>query len=434
MKNKFKSLISHDFEKKIYTIFSICFLTIISNTAYADGFGWLPQSSGTNWYLNSVSCYDANTAWIVGGHGTPSDNGIILRTNDGGFNWKSIILGIYSFNGCYFVDNNTGWIVGNSGVIYKTTNGGINWTNQPSPTSLYLTCVHFLNSNTGWISGNLGLILYTSNGGTTWETRTTSTDQALRCVFFIDANTGWAAGSFSGSVIIKTINGGANWENLNSGATSALSAIQFIDNNTGWCVGSFNTILKTTNSGSNWISMISSSLNTLYDVEFANSNTGWVVGSIGANNLIMNTTNGGSNWTDQMNSSLGGLYSVDFINNNTGWTCGYLGRLFHTTTGGFLLGVHSVSGEIPVEFSLKQNYPNPFNPSTKINYSIPKSQFTILKIYDELGNEVATLVNQQQSAGSYEVDFNGSSLPSGVYFYKLQSENFSETKRMTLIK
>ncbi|MCU0414064.1 MAG: hypothetical protein MUE91_06645 [Ignavibacteriaceae bacterium] len=112
---------------------------------------------------------------------------------------------------------------------------------------------------------------------------------------------------------------------------------------------------------------------------------------------------------------------------------------------------------LPTDFILKQNYPNPFNPSTKIRYSIPsvignevkQSQFVSLKVYDIIGNEVATLVNEEQFAGSYEVEFNSSghsgevrNLPSGIYFYKLQAGNpstgsgqvFTETKKMLLIK
>ena len=86
------------------------------------------------------------------------------------------------------------------------------------------------------------------------------------------------------------------------------------------------------------------------------------------------------------------------------------------------------------KYSLSQNYPNPFNPSTIINYHVAVSSFISLKVFDILGKEVATLVNQKQNAGSYSVDFNGSNLPSGIYFYKLEANNFSITKRMLLIK
>jgi hypothetical protein len=88
----------------------------------------------------------------------------------------------------------------------------------------------------------------------------------------------------------------------------------------------------------------------------------------------------------------------------------------------------------PTEYSLSQNYPNPFNPSTKIKYAIRERSFVELKIYDILGSEVNVIVNKEQSAGSYEVEFSATSLPSGLYFYKLQAGDFVETKKMVLLK
>ncbi|MFZ1518317.1 MAG: T9SS type A sorting domain-containing protein [Ignavibacteriaceae bacterium] len=86
------------------------------------------------------------------------------------------------------------------------------------------------------------------------------------------------------------------------------------------------------------------------------------------------------------------------------------------------------------DYSLYQNYPNPFNPSTKIRYSVSSSQFIQLKIYDVLGKEVALLVNREQSAGTYEVNFDGKHLTSGIYFYSLKAGSFTDTKSMLLIK
>jgi hypothetical protein len=89
---------------------------------------------------------------------------------------------------------------------------------------------------------------------------------------------------------------------------------------------------------------------------------------------------------------------------------------------------------IPYEFLLYQNYPNPFNPTTKITWQSPVGSMQTLKIYDVLGNEVATLVNEEKSAGYYEVAFDGSSLPSGIYFYRLTAGEFVQTKKMMLMK
>ncbi len=101
---------------------------------------------------------------------------------------------------------------------------------------------------------------------------------------------------------------------------------------------------------------------------------------------------------------------------------------------GVITNVEDNISAIPSDYELKQNYPNPFNPSTTIRFSVPQSEFISLKIYDVLGNEVETLVNQDLSAGSYEVQFNANSLSSGIYFYQLITGNYSETKKMNLIK
>ena len=94
-----------------------------------------------------------------------------------------------------------------------------------------------------------------------------------------------------------------------------------------------------------------------------------------------------------------------------------------------------VSDDVTINsFKLKQNYPNPFNPSTIISYSIPQNAFVTLKVYNILGNEVSTLVNEQKAAGNYNVTFNASQLSTGIYFYTLQSENYSETKKLILMK
>jgi hypothetical protein len=88
----------------------------------------------------------------------------------------------------------------------------------------------------------------------------------------------------------------------------------------------------------------------------------------------------------------------------------------------------------PTTFKLQQNYPNPFNPETKISYTISVKGLVTLKVFDIMGKEVATLVNEQQTAGYYTVNFNASVLSSGVYFYRIQSENLMQVKKMTLIK
>jgi hypothetical protein len=98
------------------------------------------------------------------------------------------------------------------------------------------------------------------------------------------------------------------------------------------------------------------------------------------------------------------------------------------------VGITQISTEIPEKFELGNNYPNPFNPTTKINFAIPKASFTTLKVYDISGKEIATLVSEYTQAGYYNVDFNAANVSSGVYFYRIQSGDFVDTKRMILLK
>jgi hypothetical protein len=96
--------------------------------------------------------------------------------------------------------------------------------------------------------------------------------------------------------------------------------------------------------------------------------------------------------------------------------------------------VNQISSTVPDKFSLSQNYPNPFNPTTNIKYQIINNGLVTLKVYDILGKEVAVLVNEKQNPGTYEVKFDGTNLPSGVYHYRVTTENYSETRRMVFLK
>ncbi|MBK7445834.1 MAG: T9SS type A sorting domain-containing protein [Ignavibacteria bacterium] len=104
-------------------------------------------------------------------------------------------------------------------------------------------------------------------------------------------------------------------------------------------------------------------------------------------------------------------------------------------TSGLVTGINNSPITLsPERYELSQNYPNPFNPSTKINFSIPKQSFVSLKIYDMLGKEVSQLVSEIKTAGVYSIDFNALNLSSGTYFYQLKAGEFSDIKRMMLIK
>jgi hypothetical protein len=119
----------------------------------------------------------------------------------------------------------------------------------------------------------------------------------------------------------------------------------------------------------------------------------------------------------------------------TAWDEMYVDNYRYNPNASWIItGVTQNGNTVPIEYTLSQNYPNPFNPTTKINFALPKSGLVTLKVYDVLGKEVATLVNSNMSVGSYSFEFNASNLTSGIYFYRLESNGFSEVKKMMLIK
>jgi hypothetical protein len=123
-------------------------------------------------------------------------------------------------------------------------------------------------------------------------------------------------------------------------------------------------------------------------------------------------------WEDRRNDG-GGIYAQN-IN--------YDGSL------GAPAGINNSIGNVPDKFTLYQNFPNPFNPVTVIRYAIPDNEHVLIKIYDLLGRELLTLINDRQNAGTYEVKFDGLAFSSGIYFYKLVTDKFTEVKSMVLVK
>jgi len=151
----------------------------------------------------------------------------------------------------------------------------------------------------------------------------------------------------------------------------------------------------------------------------------------GANDILVSNAAGNQYSPKIVKSSDGAI--LCFEDTRTGLSDYNLYTMKILNNGG-LVGVTSSASESVNSFSLKQNYPNPFNPVTSIKYELKNSAFIQLKVYDVLGNEVAQLVNEKQNSGIYEIKFDGSSLSSGVYFYKLTTENFSEVRSMILLK
>ncbi|MCL4278681.1 MAG: T9SS type A sorting domain-containing protein, partial [Ignavibacteriaceae bacterium] len=194
-----------------------------------------------------------------------------------------------------------------------------------------------------------------------------------------------------------------------------------------------------TDNGNTW-SEVNNGL-TNYDINALVSNTYELGDNVfaGTPNGVFQSSDNGMNWFELPD----GLTTKDVRSLSSSWN----GYLYAGTVGGGVFrstaSTTSVENENinPSLFILYQNYPNPFNPSTTIRYSIPVSRnsskgetFVTLKVYDVLGNEITTLINEEKSAGNYEIQFDATDIPSGVYFYTLRTEEFTQTRKLVLLK
>ena len=447
-----------------------------------------PGSSNIEGYMLDIFFKDENIGWASKGNGT------VFKSSNGGSNWMEYInppIGdIYSM---YFFNVSTGWLTSNySGhnYIYKTTNSGINWHVKYYTDEYYMASITFVNNLKGFVTTNNGSIYKTTNGGENWSCDSIG-GTFYQSIFFINEYTGWACGE--GGYVIKTTNSGVNWINHQSNVYCNLNDIYFINSQVGYIASDSGYILKSTDGGENWSKTIPYINNKKYrTIHFVNSNTGFVIGNryytIGyypyTQRVVLKTTNAGLSWESKIDITQQNVIyfnNLFFVNNNTGWIIGgrrnnyntsALGEIRKTTNGGEnwffeqnpinesfnymkfvnedigwiagdrgtvlttnpLVGINTHQNEIPQKYHLRQNYPNPFNPVTKIGYDLVKNSYVVLKIYDLLGRDITSLVNEKQNAGSYEVEWNASGFPSGIYFYKLETEKYSEVKKMVLLK
>ncbi|MFN0159162.1 MAG: YCF48-related protein [Bacteroidota bacterium] len=225
------------------------------------------------------------------------------------------------------------------------------------------------------------------------------------------------------------------WTPRNSGVTSTLRGLPMFLSG-GFVVGDSGLILTTTNGGLSWATRPSGTTHGLRSIQFSTNNTSraYIVGNGGT---ILKTTDNGQTWGFQQSNITRNLRSTFFyLSDNNGFAVGDSGTILRTTDGGGPIIFTSVTerGEQHTGFRLQQNYPNPFNQRTVIRFNVGTYGHTSLRVFDMLGREVATLVNERLDAGQHERIFDGKGLTSGVYFYRLKSGEFTETKKLLLAK
>jgi photosystem II stability/assembly factor-like uncharacterized protein len=384
-------------------------------------------------------------------------------------------------NDVYFINDNRGWAVGNNGTILRTVDGGKIWNQQNSNTTEKLRAVHFLNENLGWAVG-INTMIFSEDGGISWSKYAQSAIKDIHCLFFTDEKNGWVCGT--DSVILKTKDSGASWEIIHS-RVSRFDAIFFLNDTLGWFhSGDDAGYIYRTADGGYSLKAMSRSRKTFISFFFIDSKRGWACGGvIGADRTIFGwidlSTDGADNWNMQFEDglihsvhffdenngiALGQKNRVSYINKvydvfyktadggenwescepggnafhftdrNTGWIVGNLGKIYKTTSGGGILSVSSAEDTTFGDYILLQNHPNPFNQITILNYELRKTDEVELSVYNLLGQKIAILVSEKQSAGIYNAIWDAAGHSSGIYYCVLEVGGFHHVKKMILMR
>ena len=418
-----------------------CFLLVLFLFAQALNAQWV-QTGLTGKTVSSFAVSNNNFF-------ARTDSSVYLSTNNG-TSWVVVNAGLPQSNKINaLVVSNTNLFAGTDSGIFLSTNNGTSWSQ--TNTGLTNTVVlSFAVLGTNIFAGtDGGGVFLSTNNGTTWTVRNTGlTNTVVLSFAVLGANL--FAGTKEGYLFLSA-NNGISWSAVNPNIPSGWfidysSSVNVIAvRGTNLFAGVYNMyfdlggLFLSTNNGTNWAE---AGFSRALVTAFAVSGTNLFAGSWSG---VFLSTNNGASWTDE-NLGIPTIYntphSIASIVVHGGYLYAGIPNEDGTSNGGIwrrplsemITSVTEKENYIPKGFSLSQNYPNPFNPSTTIRYSLPSSAHVKLTIYNMLGQVVSELVNEEQPAGWKEVRWDASHYPSGVYFYRLEAGNFSDVKKLLLLK
>lgn len=428
-------------KRRIFFI-AICIYQLCS-VVYPQTYGWKKIAT-----LNAGRIYfiDSLHGWAAG------TSAHIFRTTDGGTSWIQYSSDApFNVNSISMVDSLNGWCVGfnggNDGWIARTTDGGKTWPSQFERDRRQYVGNHAFSITDNITSGqtkhsstpDTGKIIQTNDSGKSWtETTPFASSSAYNNMQFLDSLNGFVWGKPQ----MRTRDGGKTWQALPQ--DDKIESPSFIDTLRGWG-GYQSTMFRTTDGGMTWnyqAYLDQPDQLSMTDLEFVDSVHGWAFGFMFYKGIItdaiFHTTNGGDSWYLEAVNASGSqtdseISDAQMLNSQTGWAICSDGSVlkYQRTTS----VVEKLPEQQPKSFILRQNFPNPFNPATTIEYEIQKRQTVTLFITDALGRRIETIVdNTSQEAGVYRATFDGAFLSSGIYFYTIQTDEFTDTKQMNLIK
>jgi photosystem II stability/assembly factor-like uncharacterized protein len=440
-------------------IFSIILFSTVFNI-HAQQY-WIEQPCPTSKRLTRLIFTDSLNGWAAG------DSGVIIHTSNAGGSWliqnTSTIIAIGDI---FFVNSSTGWAIANDFLghgtgILKTSNSGANWSNSIfSDSTLILYTIFFTDPLNGFLGGQSDTtgraeILKTTNGGLTWKRcsivlSTTCPGFPVLKINFANATTGFACGGLRerGGKFMVTTDGGNNWRDSCLAAEPLMDA-KLISNSTIITIGGDpefigGTFYRSTDLGQSWqygflgASGIGMRIAERTPAEY------WIPCN-GSGQFAVSVDSANS-WFAVNAPDSCYVYDTYFTSQYNGWSIGCkdpnlcYGMILKYNTD--IIGIEPKNPDVPLIPVLYQNYPNPFNPVTTIKYDIPAGTspgaLVRVTVYDLLGKEVIKLVEGFKQPGSYSVNFDGSNLASGIYFYEMKINNGIDeivlNKKMVLIK
>lgn len=420
--------------KNIFTLYTFNKMLFVSNLSYGI---FRSTDFGSSWHsidlryneviVNSLITYENNLyAGTVKG---------VFRSDDYGSNWipintglsSNIIRSLASTDNCIFAGTING--------IFKSIDNGLNWIEANSDLNNADVRVLAASDSKIYYANWHDTIYVSSNNGDDWFSLvplgflSLPSRPGISSIAILDSNLFVGTSNWG---VYRSTNGGLKWNQINNGLTDLRINTIYVNKNNIY-VGNSDGVFLSTDNGNNWQSLNRKtqdfSINSIltYESEIFASN-GYDV---------YTTSDNGIHWlnTGIKDLTFRRVYPSSLIIQDSILFAGsHNSGVWSRPISDLLTDINEEEPQLPLQFLLSQNYPNPFNPLTSIEYQVSISIMVTLKVYDLLGNEIATLINERKAPGNYKIEFNGRNLSSGIYFYKISAGNYHKVRKMILLK
>jgi ligand-binding sensor domain-containing protein len=321
--------------------------------------------------------------------------------------------------------------------IYKSTNRGQSWVKKSSGIVIGGGALYEFAESIFELSGKLFTGAYTgiylsTDGADSWQVTNISGSAVMAKNFTLHSGIMYAAReSINMPYAYNSTDNGLTWNQYN---TLAFPTITFLSEPPVLWAGTIDGVWITTNNGISWQVRNNGLSLDPYSSSIIRINSTLVTSLKFGGSGVYRSSNNGSNW-ENISQGLPFLTSIEKLIVFNGKVIAATSQgLWQRNISEIVVGVVKQAGEFPYSFKLFQNYPNPFNPETNIKFRIAKSSDVRLTVFDVLGRKVSGLIDEQLSPGTYEINWDASNYPSGIYYYKLETRSYSGTMKMILLK